>query len=201
MQDLPPGVELRGQSIRIWFMYMGKRCREQLKGWLPTPANIKKAGQLRMVIVSEIALGEFDYRARFPGSRKASEASGTVHLLNFGDLVATWLENRRIDLCANTFRKTESQLKTLTIIIGPDTQISEIKHSDILRYRTELLHGQTMYSPRVRSNKIGRSVRTVDNYISLLCSLLRYAYRSDCTTEKAFEGVKSYKKANRNQIL
>ncbi len=32
MTDLPPGVELRGQSIRIWFMYKGKRCRELLRG-------------------------------------------------------------------------------------------------------------------------------------------------------------------------
>lgn len=80
MADLPSGVELRGQSIRIWFMYKGKRCRELLKGWLPTLANIKKAGQLRMVIVSEISLGEFNYRSRFPDSTKADETTGTVQL-------------------------------------------------------------------------------------------------------------------------
>ena len=195
MADLPPGVELRGQSIRIWFMYKGKRCREMLKGWIPTPSNIKKAGQLRMVIVSEISLGEFDYRTRFPESKQAEPTSGTVQMRYFGELVDTWLTNRKIELCANTLRKTASQLKTIMAVIGADTPIREIKHNDILRYRTELLEGQTMYAQHIRSNKIGRSVRTVDNYISLLCSLLRFAHRSGFTTEKAYVGIKKLQKS------
>ncbi|MFY9993582.1 MAG: site-specific integrase [Leclercia sp.] len=196
MADLPPGVELRGQSIRIWFMYKGKRCRELLRGWIPTPSNIKKAGQLRTVIVSEISLGEFNYRTRFPDSNQADSNAGTVQLRYFGELVDTWLANRKIELCANTLRKTASQLKTIVTIVGADTLIREIKHNDILRYRTELLEGQTMYELHRRSNKIGRSVRTVDNYISLLCSILRFAHRSGFATEKAFTGIKKLQKSN-----
>ncbi|NEN73782.1 DUF3596 domain-containing protein, partial [Escherichia coli] len=30
MAALPTGVEIRGSSICIWFMYRGKRCRETL---------------------------------------------------------------------------------------------------------------------------------------------------------------------------
>lgn len=195
MADLPPGVELRGQSIRIWFMFKGKRCRELLKGWKVTPSNLKKAGQLRNVIVSEISLGEFDYRARFPESKQIEETAGTVLLRYFGELVETWLTNRRIELCANTWRKTASQLNTILAVVGADTTIREIKHNDILRYRTELLEGQTMYSLNVRPNKIGRSVRTVDNYISLLCSILRFAHRSGFTTEKPYEGIKKLQKS------
>lgn len=56
MTALPTGVEIRNNKICIWFMYRGKRCREILKGWINTPANIKKAGNLRAVIVSEINL-------------------------------------------------------------------------------------------------------------------------------------------------
>lgn len=84
-------------------------------------------------------------------------------------------------------KKTKSQLKTLEQIVGADTEIRNIKHNDIIRYRTELLEGQTMYPSSIRSNKIGRSVRTVDNYISLLCTLLRFARRSGATKEKAYE--------------
>ncbi|MGV4279343.1 Arm DNA-binding domain-containing protein [Citrobacter freundii] len=196
MADLLPGVELRGQSIRIWFMYKGKRSRELLKGWLPTLANIKKAGQLRMVIVSEISLGEFNYRSRFPDSTKADETTGTVQLRFFGELADTWLANRKIELCANTLRKTASQLRTIVVVVGADTLIREITHNDILRYRTELLEGETMYALHLRSNKIGRSVRTVDNYISLLCSILRFAHRSGFTTEKAYTGIKKLQKSN-----
>lgn len=60
----------------------------------------------------------------------------------------------------------------------------------------ELLEGQTMYALHRRSNKIGRTVRTVDNYISLLCSILRFAHRSGFTTEKAFTGIKKLQKSN-----
>lgn len=38
--------------------------------------------------------------------------------------------------------------------------------------------------------KKGRTVRTVDNYIALLCSLLRFAYQSGFISTKPFEGVK-----------
>lgn len=43
----------------------------------------------------------------------------------------------------------------------------------------------------------GRTVRTVDNYIALLCSLLRFAYQSGFISTKPFEGVK---KLQRNRI-
>jgi len=196
MSDLPKGVEIRGQSIRIWFMYKGKRCREVLKGWLVTPANIKKAGQLRMLIVSEINLGQFNYRSRFPDSKQAQAVQKTLIINTFGELADTWLKNREIELCANTLRKTGSQISTLKAVVGKSTVIREISYNDVLRYRSELLHGSTLYPLDRRSNKIGRTVRTVDNYISLLCSLLRFAYKSGFTESKAFEGVKKLQKSN-----
>lgn len=52
-----------------------------------------------------------------------------------------------------------------------------------------------MYALHIRSNKIGRSVRTVDDYISLLCSLLRFAHRSGFTNEKAYAGIKKLQKS------
>lgn len=57
MATLPTGVEIRGNRICVWFMYKGKRCREVLKGWIVSPSNIKKAGNLRAVITSEISMG------------------------------------------------------------------------------------------------------------------------------------------------
>ncbi|MXC98398.1 Arm DNA-binding domain-containing protein, partial [Escherichia coli] len=51
MSKLPTGVEIRSRYIRIWFMFRGKRCRETLKGWEITNSNIKKAGNLRALIV------------------------------------------------------------------------------------------------------------------------------------------------------
>lgn len=75
MAALPTGVEIRGNSVCIWFMYRGKRCREILRGWNNTPANIKKAGNLRALVLSEINMGEFDYQTRFPSSKKRQNSS------------------------------------------------------------------------------------------------------------------------------
>ncbi|WP_437216620.1 Arm DNA-binding domain-containing protein [Pectobacterium sp. LFLA-215] len=194
MAKLPTGVEIRSGSICIWFMHRGERCREVLTGWINTPANIKKAGNLRTVIVSEINLGEFDYAKRFPHSVRAKRNS-TSKISTFGELASTWLKNREIELTANTLRKTGSQLNTLVHIIGEHTPITDISQNDILHYRNQLLHGETRYPTNVRGNKEGRTVRTVDNYISLLCSLLRFAHRSDFISGRPFEGIKKLQKS------
>ncbi|MGG8925029.1 site-specific integrase, partial [Escherichia coli] len=77
------------------------------------------------------------------------------------------------------------------------TPISHIRYSEILNYRNELLHGETLYLDNPRSNRKGRTVRTGDNYIALLCSLLRFAYQSGFISTKPCEGIK---KLQRNRI-
>ncbi|MBU9866775.1 site-specific integrase [Rahnella aceris] len=195
MATLPTGVEIRGKSICVWFIYRGKRCREILKGWKVTPANLKKAGNFRSMIVSEITLGKFNYRATFPESKKPRNFDTTRMVNTYGELSDIWFISREAELTADTLRKTASQLKTLLAIVGEQTPLISISHSDILKYRSELLNGQTRYHHSKRSNKTGRSVRTVDNYTSLLNSLLRFAYRSGFITEKPFEGVKKLQKS------
>ncbi len=197
MSKLPTGVEIRGRNIRIWFMFRGKRCRETLKGWEITNSNIKKAGNLRALIVHEINSGEFEYLRRFPQSSTGAKMVTTRVIKTFGELCDIWTKIKETELTTNTMKKTKSQLKTLRIIICESTPISYIRYSDILNYRNELLHGETLYLDNPRSNKKGRTVRTVDNYIALLCSLLRFAYQSGFISTKPFEGVK---KLQRNRI-
>ncbi|WP_313448450.1 Arm DNA-binding domain-containing protein, partial [Pseudescherichia sp.] len=83
----PTGVELHNGKIRITFLYRGSRCREVLKGWAVNASNIKKAGNLRAVIVSEIQLGLFDYAARFPDSKALQKFSSTRIAYTWGELV------------------------------------------------------------------------------------------------------------------
>lgn len=194
MAALPTGVEIRGNSICIWFMFRGKRCRELLKGWTITQGNIKKAGSLRALVVSEINLGEFDYQTRFPSSSRARRIITTLTIKTFGELCDAWFSVKETELTANTLKKTNSQLKTLRFVICEDTPIESIRHSDILNYRNQLLNGETLYINNPRGNKIGRTVRTVNNYISLLCSLLRFAYHSGYIKNKPFEGIKKMQK-------
>ncbi len=109
MATLPTGVEIRGNRICVWFMYKGKRCREVLKGWIVSPANIKKAGNLRAVITSEINMGEFDYGRRFPSSKKAVAINTTLQVSTFHELCELWLKIKETEISANTLKKTKSR--------------------------------------------------------------------------------------------
>ncbi len=140
------------------------------------------------MIVSEINFGEFDYQQRFPSSSRAKKTVTTVSVQTFSELCELWTSIKKTEISANTMRKTRSQLGTLMHIINGDTPVSAIRHSDILKYRKELLNGETLYMANPRSNKQGRTVRTVNNFISLLCSLLRFAYKYGFISGKPFEG-------------
>lgn len=129
----PEGVEVRGKSLRIFFMYKGQRCRETLKGWLATPGNIKKAGRLRAVIVADIASGEFDYALRFPNSKKArvlggAENNGLVTTLS--ELVSKWIRVKEPTCTKETLNRTRHALATCARILDGRRPIANITHED-----------------------------------------------------------------------
>lgn len=191
----PTGVELHNGKIRITFTYRGRRCREILKGWVVNATNIKKAGNLRALIVSEIQLGQFDYTSRFPESKAAKKFTSARIAHTWGDLVSIWLNAKEEDISKNTMARVKAQLRTINKIIGEMTPISDITHSDLMNYRKEMLRGETFYATGNKRKKIGRSVNTVNDYISLTCQILRYAHRSKFITDKPFEYVPKLHKA------
>ena len=83
----PPGVKLLNGKICNTFTYRGVRCRETLKVWVVNSADIKKAGSLRAVIVSEIQSGTFDYAMRFPTSAAAKKFNSTRTASPWKDLI------------------------------------------------------------------------------------------------------------------
>ena len=75
------GVEVRkgtkADSIRIQFVWRGKRRRETLK--IPaTSQNIKYAIRLRGEVMNAIARGTFDYAATFPDSKVGKHAASVA---------------------------------------------------------------------------------------------------------------------------
>ncbi|HDI3034268.1 site-specific integrase [Cronobacter turicensis] len=187
--SFPTGVELHNGKIRISFTYRGTRCREVLKGWSPTPANIKKAGNLRAMIVSEIQLGQFSYAQRFPESKSVKKFTSTRVAYTWGELTKLWIDAKEEDVSRNTMTRIQAQLRTISRVIGDNTLIAEITHSDMMQYRKELLRGESFYAEGNRRRKTGRSVNTVNDYISLACQILRFAHRSRFITDKPFEHI------------
>ncbi|MDO6637906.1 DUF3596 domain-containing protein [Pseudoalteromonas carrageenovora] len=66
-----PGISIHGKSIRMTFMYLGKRRLETLKNIKLTASNIKNAANKRAAVCHDIETGRFDYIAAFPNSKTA----------------------------------------------------------------------------------------------------------------------------------
>jgi Integrase len=188
----PEGVEVRGTSIRIWFLYRGRRCKETLKGWKTTPANIRKAGRLRAVIVSEISDGTFDYLARFPNSKKGRELGSVSSLsksLTVAGLFEKWLNAKSSDYSMTTLRGKRSIAKTCVQILEPEKLAANVNYEDGLLLKNQLIAGETAYSNR--RNKKGRTAGTVNAYLSLCAEAWRFACLSGYVPSNPFETIKA----------
>ncbi|KDN98959.1 tyrosine-type recombinase/integrase [Pseudomonas donghuensis] len=93
---LPPGVEIRGDALRIRFTWNGERRGETL-AHPPTAQGIKAASRLRDQVVNLIKHGLLDeekYADLFPGSDLALSAQAAIP--SFGEYAQLWLDSRHI---------------------------------------------------------------------------------------------------------
>lgn len=194
----PTGVEIHNGKIRITFTYRGIRCREVLRGWVTSNGNIKKAGNLRALIMSEIQMGTFDYGDRFPESKAIKKFTTTQKIKTFKELSDLYLSSKKFEVTAATYDNKVSQIATLTGVIGGNTRLADIQHTDLLNYRTELLTGESIHPHHTWLNKQGRSASTVNGLISLLCSMLKLAHRSQFIKHAIYENVQMLKKSRRD---
>ncbi|WP_049117387.1 site-specific integrase [Klebsiella pneumoniae] len=196
--DLPVGVEIHGKKIRISFIYRGTRCREVLQGWTPTPANIRKAGNLRAVIISEIQLGKFDYASHFPESKAVKKFTTAQKITTYEELCDTYSEAKKLEVSNASYLRVLSRISTLKMVVGSNTPISEIQHSDLLRYRAELLNGEVINSSMPWLNKAGRAVSTVNGLMNTLTGMLELAHKSNFIKHAPHEGVKMLKRSKKD---
>lgn len=196
--NLPTGVEVHNGSIRITFIYRGIRCREVLRGWVVTNGNIKKAGHLRAMIVGEIQLGNFDYAERFPESKALKKFSSTQKIKTFGQLCEIFLASKSLEVAASSLENLQSTIATLQLVVGANTPIADIQHTDLLRYRAELLNGDVVHPKRPWLNKKGRAASTVNGIMNTFCTMLKLANRSQFIKHMPYEDLKVLKRSRKD---
>lgn len=189
MMDFPTGVELHNGKIRITFTYRGIRCREILQGWVANQSNVRKAGNLRAALVSEIQLGTFDYAARFPESKALKKFSSTRRITTFKELCEVFEAAKALEISVSSMDTTRASINTLRRIVGDNTRLVDIQHSDLLSYRKELLTGDIVNPYWADTKRKGRSPSTVNTRMSLLGEMLKLAHRSNFITHTPWEGV------------
>lgn len=91
---LPTGVEIVGNSIRIRFMWSGRRRCETL-ALPPTPQSIQRAADLRSTVVQLAKLGlltDEKYAELFPNTRQKLYDKGCL----FGEYAQLWLDSLQV---------------------------------------------------------------------------------------------------------
>ena len=123
---MPTGLVIRDRSIKIWFMYQGKRCWESLP-LKPTTANIRHATKLREEICTRIAIGVFDYAEFFPNSKRAEE---TERSPTFREMAEAWLATVN-QLSHSTLSRYRGMLNSHVLPKIGDMPIDRIQYSTL----------------------------------------------------------------------
>jgi integrase len=193
-ESYPTGVENQGGSLRVWFVYRGKRVRENL-GVPDTAKNRKVAGELRAAIYFAIKMGNFDYAERFPKSPNLRRFGSQNKEITVQELASKWLELKTMEVCANTMGRYQSAVKSSLPFIGDNRIASTILQEDILQFRKELLTGYHVMRENQKSPIKGRSVPTVNTYMTIISGMFQFAVNNGDIPKNPFDGISLLKKA------
>jgi integrase len=176
MTKYPIGVECHGGSLRLWFIYKGKRVRENL-GVPDTPKNRKRAGELRSAVCYAIKTGSFNYAEQFPNSPNLIKFGGARMDVTLGEMVNKWLSLKSMELTKNALNRYTSYMNVCCQIMGSETNLRSVTNESLLAYRKELLTGFQFLGKhqKNRSAKKGRTVPTVNAYMACLGGMMKFA--------------------------
>lgn len=196
MIKYPTGVENHGGKLRLWFIYKGVRVREAL-GVFDTPKNRKVAGELRASICFTIKTGTFDYAEQFPNSQNLAKFGKARKDMKLSELSTNWLSLKEMDLTVNALSRYKSYIFVTTSILGQDRLLSSITQEDVLSMRKELLTGYQLLGHHQlgRSMKKGRSVPTVNVYVSCLGAMIGFAFQNGYLDKDPMIGISPLKKS------
>lgn len=189
----PTGVENHGGTLRIWFNFKGKRVRENL-GVPDTAKNRKIAGELRTSVCFAIRTGSFDYAAQFPDSPNLQAFGVSKKEITVKELEEKWLDLKRMEISANAFNRYESVARTMVPKIGGSRLVSSVTKEELLYIRKDLLTGY-QHSTKNKAAAKGRSVVTVNYYMTTIAGMFQFAADHGYLEANPFQGIKPLKRA------
>jgi integrase len=168
----PTGIVPREKSIEIRLNLNDKRRYVNIS-WLPTPSNIRKAGQIRKNAQEAIKWGQFSWREFFPDSKYAEEESNDK---TFGHYAAIYLKTL---VCAeSTQEKYQESLDRFYLSSLSNRVISHIKYTELLSLLANFSWG---------SNK------SRNNALIPLRAVFKLAQRDGAITHNPCEGIENGK--------
>ncbi|HIB7748893.1 TPA: tyrosine-type recombinase/integrase [Escherichia coli] len=190
----PTGVENHGGSLRIWFHYNGKRVRENL-GIPDTAKNRKIAGELRTSVCFAIRMGNFDYAAQFPDSPNLKHFGLGKREITIKALAEKWLDLKKIEIGGNALNRYQSVVRNMLPRIGENRLASSVTKEDLLFIRKDLLTGYHNLSNGKTTPVKGRSVVTVNYYMTTIAGMFQFAADNGYTESNPFNGLTPLKRS------
>ncbi|EFD2558303.1 site-specific integrase [Escherichia coli] len=190
----PTGVENHGGSLRIWFHYNGKRVRENL-GIPDTAKNRKIAGELRTSVCFAIRMGNFDYAAQFPESPNLKHFGLGKREITIKALAEKWLDLKKIEIGGNALNRYQSVVRNMLPRIGENRLASSVTKEDLLFIRKDLLTGYHNLSNGKTTPVKGRSVVTVNYYMTTIAGMFQFAADNEYTESNPFNGLTPLKRS------
>ncbi|GAB2931199.1 site-specific integrase [Hafnia psychrotolerans] len=196
MADYPTGVENHCGLLRVWFIYQGQRVRENL-GVPDTAKNRRMAGELRESVRYAIKIGNFNYAAQFPGSKNLHKFGVAQQNVTVTQLAEKWLTLKAMEITKNAINRYRSYIKICSEIIGEERLVSSITNEMVLGLRRELLTGFQLAGihQKTRQLKKGRSVRTVNVYMSCFAGMMEFAVANGYVERSPLKGISPLKKS------
>ncbi len=197
MASYPTGVENHGGSLRIWFIYQGKRVRESL-GVPDTPKNRKMAGELRTSVCYAIKTGNFDYSKQFPNSANVEKFGGKRQPVTLSLLAQKWMSLKELELTETARIHYHSYIRSVFEVLDGQRYANSITQEDMLQARKALLNGYQR--PRGRDHRPleGRKATTVNGYIACMKGMFSFAVRNGYMDQNPLDGVSPLKKERPN---
>lgn len=133
-------INSRGGYLYFDFRYKGLRCREYTK-LKDNSSNRKKAEKLLRKIEAQIELGQFDYRAYFPGSKLASRfdrSSPTSDSPLFKDFANQWFRHAKVGYRESHRKTVRTHMDSHLVPFFRNKPVAQIKKADVLALRSHL---------------------------------------------------------------
>lgn len=171
------GVEIRPNSLRLFFVWQGTRYRETLtvggKPMPPTKGNIEHARRVAVKIRKAISLDTFAMADFFPDSPRAGAKSQDSAL--FGECCDNWLKTKG-RLAKKTLDQYRNALEVWKGLLGADKPIARMTHGFI-------------------AGKIGEtawaSAKLLNNYLIPLRGVFKLAGRDLKLDDNPVEGIEN----------
>jgi len=162
--ELPKGVELVKDVIRIGFTYRGRYCYETMGSNITIDA-IKRAGIKRAAIRLEIQEGSFNYQRHFPSSKNALKASGISQAnpnLTIAQALSEEADYAKKKKAPSTLKAELPKHKYILQFFGGSSQIRHVTTEDVECFKRWLRQKVT--------------AKTANNVLIPLRSILRRAH-------------------------